>query len=267
MTTSSKGAALVTGAASGIGRAAAARLAADGWAVAAVDLPGEKLDASVAALGDADVLKVEADLGAPGAAENMVADVISRYGAPTLVMNNAATRIGRGHDAPLADWRALMEVNFWALVETCRIVIPEMQKGAGGAVVNVGSKQGITNPPGHPIYNIAKSAVKTYTEGLEHELRGQASGARVSTHLLVPGWTTTGDADHKPGAWLPEQVVDMMLAGVDAGDFYMICPDDETTAEMDRKRVLWGAGDITENRPPLSRWHPDWADKAKEACS
>lgn len=262
-----KGAALVTGAASGIGRAAAARLAADGWSVAAVDLPGEKLDTSVAALAGTDVLKLPVDLAKPDAAAEMAAAVTARFGAPTLVMNNAATRIGRGFDASLDDWRVLMEVNFWALVETCRALIPLMQAGEGGAIVNVGSKQGITNPPGHPAYNIAKSAVKTYTEGLEHELRGETQSARVSAHLLIPGWTTTGDAEHKPGAWLPEQVVDMMLAGVTAGDFYILCPDDETTTEMDRKRIAWGAGDVIENRPPLSRWHPDWAAKAKTACS
>lgn len=260
------GVAVVTGAAGGIGRAAIRRLASDGWAVAAVDLPGTKLDDSFASLSAGGHQKIGIDLGAKGAAKDLTARVLDAMGAPTFVMNNAATRIGRGFDAPIHEWRALMEVNFWALVETCHLMIPHMQAASGGAVVNVGSKQGITNPPGHPAYNIAKSAVKTFTEALEHELRG-ADGARVSAHLLIPGWTTTGAAEHKPGAWLPEQVIDMMLAGVTVGDFYILCPDDETTAEMDRKRIKWGAEDITENRPPLSRWHADWKDKARDACS
>ena len=71
-----------------------------------------------------------------------------------------------------------------------------------------GSKQGITNPPGHPIYNITKSALKSYTEALEHDLRSNPDNQdskRVSAHLLIPGWTTTGDAAHRPGAWLPGQ--------------------------------------------------------------
>ena len=92
-------------------------------------------------------------------------------------------------------------------------------------------------------------------------------GPRVSAHLLIPGWTTVGDMEHKPGAWLPEQVVAMMIDGVRAGDFYILCPDDETTPEMDRKRILWGAGDLVEGRPPLSRWHPDWKEQAAKACS
>lgn len=52
-----------------------------------------------------------------------------------------------------------------------------------------------------------------------------------------------------------------MLAALERGDFYILCPDHEVTSEMDRKRILWSAGDITENRPPLSRWHPDYVER------
>jgi hypothetical protein len=142
------------------------------------------------------------------------------------------------------------------VVNGVRCFVPSMiEAGAKAHVVNVGSKQGITNPPGNTAYNVTKAAVKAYTEGLQHDLRN-TPGCRVSAHLLIPGWTTTGDREHKPGAWLPDQVVDHMLAGLEAGDFYILCPDGETTPEMDRKRILWGASDITENRPPLSRWDP-----------
>ncbi len=48
-----------------------------------------------------------------------------------------------------------------------------------------------------------------------------------------------------------------MLGRVDAGDFYVLCPDNDVTREIDEKRMLWAAGDVVENRPPLSRWHPD----------
>ena len=89
----------------------------------------------------------------------------------------------------------------------------------------------------------------------------------MTAHLLVPGWTTTGKAEHKPGAWRPAQVVEMLLAGIADDDFYIVCPDGETTADMDRRRILWAAGDIVENRPPLSRWHPDFAELSKKECS
>ena len=152
-----------------------------------------------------------------------------------------------------------MDVNFWGPVAMVRAFLPTMQaKGEPGMIVNVGSKQGITNPPGHPIYNITKSALKTYTEALEHDLRSSEGDQRISAHLLVPGWTTTGKKAHQDGAWLPDQVVDFMLDALGKGTFYILCPDDEVTTEMDHKRILWAAGDIVEGRPPLSRWHPDF---------
>ncbi|MEM7270550.1 MAG: SDR family NAD(P)-dependent oxidoreductase [Pseudomonadota bacterium] len=257
------GVAWVTGAASGIGRAAARRLAAEGQRLALIDLPGPKLDAITEELGAAGA-KVEADLGQGAAAFCAAAE--AALGAPDLLMNNAASRAGRGMDAPLDEWRVVMDVNFWAVVEASRLMAPKMA-ARGGRIVNTGSKQGITNPPGHPIYNVAKSAVKTFTEALEHELRGAEGGQTVSAHLLIPGWTTVGDAEHNPGAWMPEQVIDFMIEALRNGDFYILCPDDETSTDQDHKRVAWGAGDITENRPPLSRWHPDWAGRAKDACS
>ena len=79
-------------------------------------------------------------------------------------------------------------------------------------------------------------------------------GCRITAHLLVPGWTTTGGREHKPGAWLPDQVVGVLLDALDRGEFYILCPDDEVTPEMDRQRILWAAGDVAESRPALSRW-------------
>jgi hypothetical protein len=68
----------------------------------------------------------------------------------------------------------------------------------------------------------------TNAPGLQHELRN-TKGCRITAHLLIPGWTTTGKKEHKPGAWLPDQVIDVLLPALDRGDFYIICPDDETT--------------------------------------
>ena len=135
-----------------------------------------------------------------------------------------------------------------------------LEQSSPALVVNTGSKQGITNPPGSACYNAAKAAVKSLTESLAHELRN-LEGCQVTAHLLVPGWTTTGDREHRSGAWLPGQVADFLLAGIERGDFYVICPDDETTWEMDRKRILWSAMDLTEGRPALTRWHPDWKEE------
>lgn len=60
-----------------------------------------------------------------------------------------------------------------------------------------------------------------------------------------------------PGAWLPEQVIDMLIEGITRGDFDILCPDSDVTRDIDNRRIRWAAQDITENRPALSRWHPD----------
>lgn len=269
--------AVVTGAALGIGKALALRLAGKGMSVVMADLPGPDLDAAVAEVQAAasaepeTVLGQATDVSKPDQIDDLRIATIEAFGQVDLLVNNAVTRTGRGFDADPASWRQAMEVNLWGPVMAVRAFLPDLLANpAPTAIVNTGSKQGITNPPGHPIYNMTKSALKTYTEALEHDLRNRPDNqgaARLSTHLLVPGWTTTGKAEHKPGAWLPDRVVDMLLDGVAGARFYIICPDDEVTAEMDARRILWAAEDITENRPPLSRWHPDFAEVARKACS
>ena len=254
-------AAVVTGAASGIGKAAAARFAGFGMRVYMLDLPGRALDAAQAevagyATEPDHVVALPCNVADEAEMRRAAHKVISVCTAPSILMNNAVTRTGGGVWNPWADWKTAVDVNLWGVINGVRCFVPSMiSAGARAHVINVGSKQGITNPPGNTAYNVTKAAVKAYSEGLQHDLRN-TPGCRVTAHLLIPGWTTTGDREHKPGAWLPDQVVDTMLEGLEAGDFYILCPDGETTAEMDRKRILWGAGDITENRPPLSRWDP-----------
>ena len=106
--------------------------------------------------------------------------------------------------------------------------------------------------------------MKAFTEALAHELRN-AAGARISAHLFIPGFVFTGltarGRTEKPdGAWTPEQTVDFMIERVEAGDFYILCPDNDVPRKLDERRILWAAGDIVENRPALSRWHPDYAE-------
>ncbi|WP_281019078.1 MULTISPECIES: SDR family NAD(P)-dependent oxidoreductase [unclassified Minwuia] len=269
--------AVVTGAALGIGKALALRLAGKGMSVVMADLPGPDLDAALAEVraaataGPETVLGHATDVSKPDQIESLKKATLAAFGQVDLLVNNAVTRTGRGFDADPESWRQAMEVNLWGPVTAVQAFLPDLLANpAPTAIVNTGSKQGITNPPGHPIYNMTKSALKTYTEALEHDLRNRPDNqgaARLSAHLLVPGWTTTGKAEHKPGAWLPDRVVDMLLDGVAGAQFYIICPDDEVTAEMDARRILWAAQDITENRPPLSRWHPDFAEVARKACS
>ncbi|PYI09839.1 short chain dehydrogenase/reductase [Aspergillus sclerotiicarbonarius CBS 121057] len=137
------------------------------------------------------------------------------------------------------------------------------------AVILTGSKQGITNPPGDPAYNASKSAVKTIAEQLSLDLH--QTHPNVSVHLLIPGWTYTGmTAGHalKPdGAWSPEQVVEYMNGKMVDGRFYIICPDNEVTEDLDRRRIAWAYGDMVHGRPALSRWRADWKEKASEGIN
>lgn len=134
------------------------------------------------------------------------------------------------------------------------------------AVVLTGSKQGITNPPSNPAYNASKAAVRSIAEHLSFDMVKMAPD--VSVHMLVPGWTYTGFhtaafKERPAGAWTSEQVVDFMLEKIGEDKFYIMCPDNEVSEELDKKRMLWTTGDITEGRPPLSRWREEWAEKAK----
>ncbi len=252
--------ALVTGAASGIGRSAAKRFASLGMKVCLADIDESELEIArdeVASDG-ADILSVLTDVSDPASIEALRDKVLGHFGEVALLMNNAVTRIGGGVWGDADEWRKAMDVNFWGVEYAVRAFVPHMiEQGKPGMVVHSGSKQGITNPPGNSIYNITKSALKTYTEALEHELRN-TDGCRVSAHLLVPGMTTTRGREHRPGAWWPDQVIDFMMPALERGDFYIICPDGEVTAEMDAKRMAWATGDIVSGRPPLSRWHRDY---------
>jgi NAD(P)-dependent dehydrogenase (short-subunit alcohol dehydrogenase family) len=259
--------AVITGAASGIGLAAAAALAGQGMAVALIDLPGDRLDAArdqISAAG-ARAVAIGADVADAAALRRAAAQVAADLPPVTVLMNNAG--IGDASSAlghPEA-WARLLGVNLWGVINGAQAFAPQMiAHGEAGVIVNTGSKQGITLPPGNPAYNVSKAAVKAYTESLAHELRN-LPGCRISAHLMIPGWVftpmTAAPGSAKPaGAWTPEQAVDFLLAGLDRGDFYILCPDNDVSRALDEKRIAWMAGDIIENRPALSRWHPDHAE-------
>jgi NAD(P)-dependent dehydrogenase (short-subunit alcohol dehydrogenase family) len=257
--------AVITGAASGIGLAAARRCAALGMNVVMADRQGPALeDAQVEAV-DGTIERRVLDVTDHAALEDLAEETFARFGDVALLMNNAARPGGAGAFENYPAWRETMEVNFWGVANGVHAFTQKMIDQAKPArIVNTGSKQGITTPPGDLAYNVTKAAVKVLTEGLQHTLRN-IPGCQVTAHLLVPGYTYTGMtarrvAEKPPGAWSPDQVIDYLVDALAGGDFYIICPDNETSAEVDAKRILWAAQDVAYGRPALSRWHPEFKD-------
>ncbi|WP_095086991.1 SDR family NAD(P)-dependent oxidoreductase [Mesorhizobium sophorae] len=261
--------AVITGAASGIGLAAAKRLALMGMKIVLADIGSARLDdasrAVSAIAGEDAVLAVAADVSNADEVDRLAERAFGAFGDVSLLMNNAGVGNNPGKPWENRDaWRRLLDINFWGVVHGVEAFAPRMLASAKpGLIVNTGSKQGITTPPGNLAYNVSKAGVKTYTEGLAHALRNEP-GAHLAAHLLIPGFTFTGlteGATEKPaGAWSGEQVIDFMLESLTRGDFYILCPDNEAARPLDEKRMAWAIGDIIENRPALSRWHPDYKE-------
>ena len=260
--------AVITGGASGIGLATAQRLAAMGLRLVIVDARETLLEPAaeqLRQLGAPEVMASSTDVSDREALVELETLVAERFGGTDILMNNAGIQPGSSLLDDPENWLRILGVNLGGIVYGTQVFVPRMiERGRPGLVINTGSKQGITTPPGDPAYNVSKSGVKTFTEALAHELRN-TEGHQLTAHLLIPGFVftdlTRGSRTEKPtGAWTPEQTAEFLFQSVERGDFYILCPDNDVSRELDEKRMAWAIGDVIENRPPLSRWHPDYAE-------
>lgn len=263
--------AVITGAAKGIGAAAARRFAQEGMRLSLFDRDGDALGSFAKTL-NTEYRLITGDVTSEQDLIRLRDITLDEFGEVSLLMNNAGIKHGGGPwDAP-ADWRIQLESNLLSMVTLQHLFVPVMlDMKSNAAIVNLGSKEGITTPPENAAYSAAKAGIKVLTEQLAHELRNTV-GDRITAHLLVPGFTWTdmnfpgmqADKDEKPAeAWTADQVIGHFIECYERGDFYIICPDNAVSPETDAKRIAWAYQDILDNRPALSRWHPAW----KEAFS
>ena len=160
--------AVVTGGASGIGLAAAAKFAGMGMGLVIVDRAEDKLaaaESTLRAAGAADVMTAATDVSDRTEVEALELEVTDRFGGTDILMSNAGIGGRSSCLGPYENWQTMLGVNFQGAVNGTQVFAPGMvARGRPGAIINTGSKQGITTPPGNPAYNVSKAALKVFTE-------------------------------------------------------------------------------------------------------
>jgi NAD(P)-dependent dehydrogenase (short-subunit alcohol dehydrogenase family) len=215
--------AVITGGASGIGLAAAKRFAALGMKLVLADLRQEALDHAAAELNGATIVTVPTDVSKMEDVQHLKERAYAEFGEVAVLMNNAGTSPGGGPWDHYERWQRVIGVNLWGVINGVHAFTePMIGQGTPCAIVNTGSKQGITCPLGDAAYNVTKAGVKVLTEGLAHALRNVA-GCEVTAHLLVPGSTFTGltargRTEKPPGAWTPDRLHPLRPAARSAAD-------------------------------------------------
>ncbi|KAK9387118.1 hypothetical protein V1515DRAFT_602952 [Lipomyces mesembrius] len=277
----------ITGSASGIGAAIAKLYASKGYNLVLADSASDLLKSTTSYLQSlfpsTEILSHETDVTQASELVKLKDAAMAKFSSLDMVVLNAGISGNYKMPEEQGGWwgnpegmRKLFDVNMFGVINGVHAFLPTLREQAKSGnkvtrIVVTGSKQGITNPPGNPCYNASKAAIRYLAEQLSYELKDE----RVTVHLLVPGWTFTGIvtdgipgfydegiAAKKPaGAWTPDQVADYLDKGIEKGDFYILCPDNETTTEMDKIRMDWTMGDLITPRQPLSRWRPEYKEQ------
>jgi NAD(P)-dependent dehydrogenase (short-subunit alcohol dehydrogenase family) len=263
--------AVITGGASGIGRAVAEAAASAGMKLVLADIDDGPLKETGDALGaaGADVLSVVTDVSVGSSVDNLRDKALERFGAVHLVHNNAGVAVG----GPLwtvseADWTWVLGVNLWGVIHGIRAFVPVLLDQGEGHIVNTASLAGLTSPAMLGPYNVTKHSVVTLSETLYRDL--QLVGSSVGVSVLCPGFVRTGIAESERNRpdWAPPApagsgpdlqgvVRGLVAAGIDPADvaakvldavranrFYIITHDDTPAMVEIRMR------DILDGRNP-----------------
>lgn len=275
--------ALITGGASGVGKAIGARLVREGCRVILCDIDQGKLDAAVSEIGAEAGLA--ADVTKEQAVEQLADTVFARFGAVHLLFNNAGVGLGEANrkiwTLPLNDWRWGIDVNVLGVVHGIKAFVPRMlASGEQGVVINTSSSNGgLRSLPNTPIYAASKAAVTSISEVLHQQLLRE--GTQVRAAILFPGpntvntsimasnlvrpddyaegtsrevaYRTMQELVEKTGLKIsltePEEVADFAVDGVKEGRFWLL-PESETGDAMLRDRMM----NILARVDPPSAW-------------
>ncbi len=189
--------AVVTGAASGIGRALAERCAKEEMKVVLADIEEPALmqaSRDLAALGG-QVLAVPTDVSQAGEVETLARKAFETYSAVHLLFNNAGVGAGKSAwESSLASWEWVLGVNLWGVIHGIHFFVPRMlEQRSEGHIVNTASMAGLTYGPGQSIYKVSKHGVVSLSETLYYELALRGASLKVS--VLCPGLVSTNILD------------------------------------------------------------------------
>ncbi len=200
--------AVITGAASGIGRALAVRLAQEGAQLAICDVNDAALKdtARIAAQPGVKITTHVVDVSDRERMASFVDEVVGEHGRAHLVINNAGVALGGTvEELAIEDIEWLMSINFWGVVYGTKMFLPILRQQPRAHLVNISSIFGIIAPPGHSAYAASKFAVRGFTESLRHEL----AGGNISVSCVHPGGIRTNIARNaKAGAGANRSIVE-----------------------------------------------------------
>lgn len=274
--------AVVTGGASGIGRALARRFAAEGMRLVLADVEAAPLAATVAELeaAGASVIGVEGDVAVAADVEAVRDRALAAFGGVHVVCNNAGVGGGGIVDAPLALWEWTVGVNLMGVVHGVHTFLPLLLEQDEGHIVNTASLAGLGGVPGLGIYCTTKFAVVGLSESLFHDLAGRGSNVGVS--VLCPGFVQTriGESNRNApasvAAWTatpaaqattqfavalanagipPEVVADRVRDAIVERRFYVV-PHEHAAVATTRARADWMAGGDAPKLDPTRALQP-----------